>query len=86
MLFADVLDTKVINAERESDRASFVCPKIRCECNFFVALLVESFFKQLLGYLLGRRVGDRTLGVEMTLLRSSLMVRRSTVGVLQSPR
>ena len=30
MLFADVLDTKVVNTDREADRAPFVRPKTRC--------------------------------------------------------
>ena len=50
MLFASLIDTKVVNAEREGDRAPFVRPKTRCECTLFVALLVESFFEKLLGY------------------------------------
>ena len=44
MLFADVLGTEVVNAEREGDRAPCVRPKTRCERTLFVALLVESFF------------------------------------------
>ena len=43
MLFDDALDTKVVNAERESDRAPFLCPKTRCECTLFVALPVDFF-------------------------------------------
>ena len=53
MLFSDVLDTKVVKTEREVDRTSCVRPKTRCECSLFVALLVESFFEQLLGYQAG---------------------------------
>ena len=50
MLFSDVLDTKVVNAYREVDRSPCVHPNTRCECTLFVALLIESFFEQLLGY------------------------------------
>ena len=30
MFFADVLNTKVVNTDREADRAPFVRPKTRC--------------------------------------------------------
>ena len=49
MLFADVLDTGVVNADRESDRAPSLRPKTQCDFTLFVALLVASFFEQLLG-------------------------------------
>ena len=49
MLFADVLNNGVVNAEREADMAPFMHPKTRCDFTLVVALLVESFFEQLLG-------------------------------------
>ena len=48
MLFADVLDTGVVNADRESDRAPSLRPKTQYDFTLFVALLVEPFFEQLL--------------------------------------
>ena len=50
ILFTNVLYTKVVNAEREADRAPFMRPETRCECTLFVSLIVESFFEQLLSY------------------------------------
>ena len=62
MLFVDVLDAKVVNTDREADRAPFVRPKTRCDFTLFVALLVESFFRSVVGKL-DRRVGYCTLPV-----------------------
>ena len=41
MLFANVLDAKIVNAEGEDDRTPLMCPKIWCDLALFVALLVK---------------------------------------------
>ena len=49
MLFANVLDTKVVNTEREANRTQVVCPITWSDLVLFVTPLVEPFLKLLLG-------------------------------------
>jgi hypothetical protein len=48
MLPPNVLDAKDIKTESEQERPPFMFPKARCEVALLAAVLVESFFEEIL--------------------------------------
>ena len=49
MLFANVFDAKVVDTGGEADGTQFLYPKPWCDLALLVAVLVQSFFEELLG-------------------------------------
>ena len=55
MLLTNILYSKIIHNERETDRPPFMCPQTRCNLALMVAMGIEAYFKECLGK-------DSTLG------------------------
>ena len=60
MLFAHVFDTKIVHYKRKADWTTDMGPQSGYKLGLEVAMLVQSLFKQLIGYDAGLRQSIHT--------------------------